>query len=143
MNRLLRWGLALVVASGLLIGGLLLLPLSTWLPGGTVGDIPSAQVVNGSAFNRLFPVPGTGEQLVFSKFNDAPALIKGWPLVDQGDQASALLVGGRFQVKVIGQGAGLDVTQRHELLAAFDLPGLAALPQPGGAKALAPSSDPA
>ena len=177
MNRLLRWGLALVVASGLLLGGLLLLPLSTWLPGGTVGDIPSAQVVNGSAFNRLFPVPGTGEQLVFtqekrgfsqaklsrgddplallaiadtttapearSKFNDAPALIKGWPLVDQGDQASALLVGGRFQVKVIGQGAGLDVTQRHELLAAFDLPGLAALPQPGGAKALAPSSDPA
>ena len=177
MNRLLRWGLALVVASGLLIGGLLLLPISAWLPGGTVGDIPSSQVVNGSAFNRLFPMPGTGEQLVFtqekrgfsqaklsrgetalallaisdtatapearSKFNDPSALIQGWPLVDQGDRASSLLVSGRFQVKVIGQDAGLDLTQRHDLLAAFDLPALAALPQPGDAKTFPPSRDPA
>jgi hypothetical protein len=51
--------------------------------------------------------------------------------VEQGAQASALLVAERFQVKVIGQGTGLDAEKRHELLGAFDLPGLAAL-NPGG-----------
>ena len=33
----------------------------------------------------------------------------------------------RFQVTVIGQGTGLDQQTRHELIEAFDLPGLAAL----------------
>ena len=51
-------------------------------------------------------------------------------MVEQGPQASALLVAERFQVKVIGQGTGLDVGQRHELLDAFDLKGLAALRAP-------------
>ena len=53
--------------------------------------------------------------------------LQGWPLVEQGSQASALLVAERFQVKVIGQGSGLDSEKRHELLGAFDLPNLAAL----------------
>ncbi|MFQ6538713.1 MULTISPECIES: hypothetical protein [Aphanothece] len=177
MNRMLRWGLALVVGAGLLIGALLLLPVSTWLPGGTVGDVPTAQVVNGSAFNRLFPTPGPGEQLVFTqekrgfsqarlshggqalallaisdtatapeardKFLDSRDRLRGWPLVEQGSQASAVLVAERFQVKVIGQNEGLDTTQRHELLEAFDLPGLASLPQPRQSPALAPSRQPA
>jgi hypothetical protein len=39
-------------------------------------------------------------------------------------------VADRFQVKVIGQGTGLDASQRHELLDAFDLQGLAALQAP-------------
>jgi hypothetical protein len=47
--------------------------------------------------------------------------------VDQGSQASALLVADRFQVKVIGQGNGMDSQQRHALLAAFDVASLAAL----------------
>jgi hypothetical protein len=47
--------------------------------------------------------------------------------VDQGAQASALLVADRFQVKVIGQGTGLEPQRRHELLGAFDLQSLAAL----------------
>ncbi|SBO44695.1 hypothetical protein [Cyanobium sp. NIES-981] len=164
MTRLLRWGLALAVAAALLIGAVLLLPFSPWMPGGTVGDIPTSAVVNGSAFNRLFPAAGPGEELVFTqekrgfsqarlkqggtalallaisdtatapeardKFRGSAEQLKGWPLVEQGEQASALLVAERFQVKVIGQGPGLDPTQRHELLEAFDLPGLAALPQP-------------
>lgn len=164
MSRALRWVLGLGLAAVLLIGGLLLLPFHDWLPGGTVADVPTALVVNGSAFNRLFPHPETGRQLVFtqekrgfaearlkqddavlgllaiadtttspearSKFEVATQRLAGWPLVEQGEQASALLVADRFQVKVIGQGSGLDAQQRHELLEAFDLRGLAALQTP-------------
>ena len=61
------------------------------------------------------------------KFLVSSERLKGWPLVEQGQQASALLVRDRFQVKVIGQGTGLDSMKRHELLGAFDLQGLAAL----------------
>jgi hypothetical protein len=173
MSRILRWGIGLLLIGSLAIGALLLLPFSSWLPGGTVADVPSSQVVNGTAFNRLFPKPETGEQLVFTqekrgfsearlkqgdqvkallaisdvttapeargKFEASESLLQGWPLVEQGAQASALLVADRFQVKVIGQGTGLDAGQRHELIGQFDLRGLAAL-QPGGAPraALAP-----
>jgi hypothetical protein len=161
MSRTLRWVLGLLLVAGLLIGAFLFLPFRSWLPGGTVGDVPTAMVVNGTAFNRLFPKPQTGEQLVFTqekrgfsqarlkegdatkallsisdvitapdsrdKFRAANQQLRSWPLVEQGPQASALLVADRFQVKVIGQGAGLDQEKRHELLGAFDLPGLAAL----------------
>lgn len=161
MSRALRWGLASLVAVALLVGALVVLPFSSWLPGGTVADVPTAEVVNGSAFNRLFPAPEAGQELVFtqekrgfsearlkqgsaalallaisdtatapearSKFAGSGSAIEGWPLVDQGGQASALLVADRFQVKVIGQGNGLDPDQRHALLEAFDLKGLSAL----------------
>jgi hypothetical protein len=161
MSRSLRWGLAAILALGLLVGALVVLPFSSWLPGGTVADIPTTEVVNGSAFNRLFPAPEAGQELVFtqekrgfseaklkqgsaalallaisdtatapearSKFGDSGSAIQGWPLVEQGSQASALLVADRFQVKVIGQGEGLDPDQRHALLEAFDLKGLSAL----------------
>ncbi|TVS07593.1 MAG: hypothetical protein EA413_00645 [Cyanobium sp. PLM2.Bin73] len=164
MGRIVRWGLGLLLAAGVLLAGLLLLPIGEWLPGGTVGDVPSAQVVNGTAFNVLFPEAGPGEQLVYTqekrgfsearlkqgdstlallaisdtttapeareKFSASSERIQGWPLVEQGPQASALLVADRFQVKVIGQGAGLDPGQRHDLLGAFDLSGLAALQAP-------------
>lgn len=175
MSRLLRWGIGLVLIASLLFAAFFLLPFRSWLPGGTVADVATAEVVNGSAFNRLFPRPEPGEQLVFtqekrgfsearlkqgesikallaisdtttapaarSKFESSSQQLQGWPLVEQGSQASALLVADRFQVKVIGQGAGLDLEQRHELIGAFDLDGLAAL-RPARAtralKALAP-----
>lgn len=161
MARPLRWALALLLAVGLLLAGSLLLPFRAWLPGGTVADGARAEVVNGSAFNRLFPRPGPAEDLVFTqekrgfseaklrqgdqirallaiadtitapeardKFVASAQQLQGWPLVEQGSQASALLVAGRFQVKVIGQGVGLDPQQRHDLLAAFQLQKLAAL----------------
>jgi hypothetical protein len=161
MTRLLRWGLGLALIALLLIGAFLVLPFRSWLPGGTVADIPKTEVVNGTAFNRLFPAPQAGESLVFTqekrgfsearlkqadqtlallaisdtttapeardKFAQAKAKLQGWPLVEQGAQASALLVAERFQVKVIGQGPGLAADQRHDLLAGFDLAGLAAL----------------
>jgi hypothetical protein len=161
MSRTLRWVLGLVLVAGLLLGAFLFLPFRSWLPGGTVANVPTSQVVNGTAFNRLFPKPQTGEQLIFTqekrgfsqarlkagdrtrallsiadvitapeareKFSGASQRLRNWPLVEQGPQASALLVADRFQVKVIGQGDGLDQEQRHVLLDAFDLPGLAAL----------------
>ncbi|MEX0588930.1 MAG: hypothetical protein WD136_06705, partial [Cyanobium sp.] len=158
MSRTLRWGLTLLMAIGLLVGAWVVLPFSSWLPGGTVADVPTAEVVNGAAFNRLFPAPDAGQQLVFtqekrgfseaklkqggaalallaisdtatapdarSKFSSSSSAINGWPLVEQGSQASAVLVADRFQVKVIGQDASLDPDQRHALLGAFDLQGL-------------------
>jgi hypothetical protein len=161
MSRLLRWVLGSVLLAGLVGVLILVVPFQSWLPGGTVADLPKGEVVNGTAFNRLFPAPGPGEQLVFTqekrgfsearlkqgeqtkallaisdtitaptsrdKFTASSEKIAGWPLVEQGPQASALLVAERFQVKVIGQGAGLDATQRHELIGAFQLNGLAAL----------------
>jgi hypothetical protein len=174
MARPLRWALGLLLAAGLLLAGLLFLPFHSWLPGGTVADVPKAEVVNGTAFNRLFPAPGPGEQLIFTqekrgfseaklkqgdqtqallaisdtitaptardKFAGSTEQLQGWPLAEQGGQASALLVANRFQVKVIGQGAGLDAQQRHDLLEAFQLQKLAALApaQKGSRAALAP-----
>jgi hypothetical protein len=161
MFRILRWGAAAALATAVLVAVLVLLPFQEWLPGGTVADVPVAQVVNGSAFNRLFPEAPADGDLVFrqekrgfaqarlrqgsevrallsisdvitapeatEKFRDASATLEGWPLVEQGRAASALLVADRFQVKVIDQGEGLDAAQRHELLARFDLAGLSRL----------------
>lgn len=161
MSRTLRWVLGLLLVAGLLIGAFLFLPFRSWLPGGTVGNVSTRLVVNGPAFNALFPKVHPGEQMVFTqekrgfsqarlkegdttkallsisdvltspssraKFNGAKRDLQSWPLVDQGTQASALLVADRFQVKVIGQGAGLTPDDRHDLLSAFDLKGLAAL----------------
>jgi hypothetical protein len=161
MSRTLRWVIGLLLIAGLLLGAFLFLPFRSWLPGGTVAGLANSEVVNGTSFNRLFPSPQAGEQLVFtqekrgfsqarlkrgdevkallsisdvitspaslSKFQHSEERLQSWPLVDQGSQASALLVAERFQVKVIGQGSGLDTDQRHELLGAFDLPGLASL----------------
>lgn len=161
MSRTLRWVLGLVLVAGLLLGAFLFLPFSSWLPGGTVANVPTREVVNGTAFNRLFPKPQAGEDLIFTqekrgfsqarlkegdsikallsisdvitapeareKFSGASQQLRSWPLVEQGPQASAVLVADRFQVKVIGQGTGLDQQKRHELIEAFDLPGLAAL----------------
>lgn len=161
MNRTLRWGVGLLLVVSLSIGAFLFLPFRSWLPGGTVADVPLSQVVNGAAFNRLFPEPQDGDQLVFtqekrgfsearlkhggqvkallaisdvttapearSKFEASPSRLQGWPLVEQGPQATALLVADRFQVKVIGQGEGLDPEQRQDLLGRFNLRGLAAL----------------
>ena len=174
MPRPLRWALGLLLAAGLLLAGLLFLPFQSWLPGGTVADLPRSEVVNGTAFNRLFPTPGPGEQLIFTqekrgfseaklkqgdqtrallaisdtittptardKFAASTVRLQGWPLAEQGGQASALLVADRFQVKVIGQGAGLDTQQRHDLLEAFQLQKLAALAplQKGSRPALGP-----
>jgi hypothetical protein len=71
-----------------------------------------------------------------AKFSGSGSSLAGWPLVEQGDQSSALLVADRFQVKVLGQGAGLSPDERHELLGAFNLQALAALNPAAAPKAL-------
>lgn len=65
-----------------------------------------------------------------AKFDQAKQELEGWPLVEQGPHASALLVADRFQVKVIEQGSALDADHRHSLLEDFDLQGLASLGSP-------------
>ena len=175
MSRTLRWVLGLLLVAGLVIGAFLFLPFRSWLPGGTVGNVSTRLVVNGPAFNPLFPKLHTSEQLVFTqekrgfsqarlkegettkallsisdvltspssraKFSDAKLELQSWPLVDQGTEASALLVADRFQVKVIGQGAGLTPDDRHDLLNAFDLKALAALaPETLAPETLAPEA---
>ncbi len=161
MTRTIRWVLGLLLAGVLLVAAVVFLPFSDWLPGGTVADVPTQQVVNGSAFNRLFPAAEAGTSLTFSqekrgfsearlksgdavlallaisdtitapearaKFDLARERLDGWPLVEQGEHASALLVADRFQVKVIEQNGALDVGKRHEVLERFDLQGLASL----------------
>lgn len=173
MARTLRWGVGLLLVVSLSIGAFLLLPFRSWLPGGTVADVPLSQVVNGTAFNRLFPEPEDGDQLVFTqekrgfsearlkhdgqvkallaisdvttapearkKFETSQSQLQGWPLVEQGPQATALLVADRFQVKVIGQGDGLEAEQRQALIGRFNLRGLAALQPASGPRAALPS----
>jgi hypothetical protein len=173
MARTLRWGVGLLLVVSLSIGAFLLLPFRSWLPGGTVADVPLSQVVNGTAFNRLFPEPDNGDQLVFTqekrgfsearlkhdgqvkallaisdvttapearkKFETSQSRLQGWPLVEQGPQATALLVADRFQVKVIGQGDGLEAEQRQELIGRFNLRGLAALKSASASRAALPS----
>jgi len=87
MSRALRWGLAAMLALGLLVGALVVLPFSSWLPGGTVADVPTAAVVNGSAFNRLFPAPQAGEELIFTQEKRGFSEAK----LKQGSAAVALL----------------------------------------------------
>jgi hypothetical protein len=161
MTKLWKGLLAGGVVIALIAGFVLLAPFGDWLPGGSVANLPRQEVVNGTAFNALFPPAPTGTNLVYtqekrgfsearlkqgdqalallaitdtnnapearSKFADSSEQLAGWPLVEQGDHASTLLVADRFQVKVIEQNEGLDLEARHQLLDQFDLPGLAKL----------------
>lgn len=173
MGRTLRWVVGVLLVVSLAVGAFLLLPFRSWMPGGTVADVPLSQVVNGTAFNRLFPEPEDGDQLVFTqekrgfsearlkhggkvkallaisdvttapearrKFETSQSRLQGWPLVEQGPQATALLVADRFQIKVIGQGEGLEAAQRQALIGRFNLRGLAALQPASGPRAALPS----
>ena len=87
MSRRLSWGLGLLLIAGLVLGGFFVLPFRSWLPGGTVADVPNRLVVNGTALNRLFPAPEAGETLVFTqeKRGFSQARLK------QGDAVRALL----------------------------------------------------
>jgi hypothetical protein len=61
------------------------------------------------------------------KFKTSTRMIDGFPLVDQGSTASALLVGSRYQVKVLSRDPAFTKTDREAWLAKFNLAGLAAL----------------
>lgn len=61
------------------------------------------------------------------KFANAPESIEGFPLVAQGNNAHAVLVGDRYQVKVMSRDASFDAAARKAWLAKVDLKGLATL----------------
>jgi hypothetical protein len=62
-----------------------------------------------------------------NKFQDSQTTIKGFPSVEQGTTASAVLVNNRYQVKVLSREPDFTASDRQAWLAKFDLDGLAKL----------------
>ncbi len=61
------------------------------------------------------------------KFKSSTKMIGGFPAVDQGSTATAVLVGGRFQVKVLSRDASFTKANREAWLQKVNLAGLAAM----------------
>jgi hypothetical protein len=61
------------------------------------------------------------------KFQESKKSVKGFPAVEQGSTATALLVGDRYQVKVLSRDPSFTAADREAWLAKFDLAGLARL----------------
>ena len=62
-----------------------------------------------------------------NKFQDSQTTIKGFPSVEQGATATAVLVNNRYQVKVLSRDADFSASNRQAWLAKCDLDGLAKL----------------
>jgi hypothetical protein len=62
-----------------------------------------------------------------NKFQDSKTTIKGFPAVEQGSTATAVLVNNRYQVKVLSRDPAFSASDRQAWLAKFDLDGLAKL----------------
>ncbi|GBL16932.1 hypothetical protein MTo_04257 [Microcystis aeruginosa NIES-1211] len=62
-----------------------------------------------------------------NKFQDSQTTIKGFPSVEQGATATAVLVNNRYQVKVLSREPDFTASDRQAWLAKFDLDGLAKL----------------
>jgi len=67
---------------------------------------------------------GTGAA---DKFQDSSMSIAGYPAVEQGQNATAILVNDRFQVKVLSRDAAFTKEDRADWIQKFDLQGLANL----------------
>lgn len=61
------------------------------------------------------------------KFQGSPLAIAGYPAVEQGQTATAILVNNRYQVKVLSRDPAFTKDDRADWLTKFDLPGLASL----------------
>ncbi len=61
------------------------------------------------------------------KFEKSTQKIAGYPAVSQGSQGTAVLVGDRFQVKVLSRDPSFSQSDRQGWLEKFDLDGLAKL----------------
>lgn len=61
------------------------------------------------------------------KFENSSQKIAGYPAVSQGSQGTAVLVGDRFQVKVLSRDPSFSESDRQDWLEKFDLDGLAKL----------------
>ena len=62
-----------------------------------------------------------------NKFKDSTETIAGYPAVNQGSKATAILVEDRFQVKVLSRDPDFTESDRKALLSQFDLNGLSQL----------------
>ncbi len=62
-----------------------------------------------------------------AKFQGSSQKIGGFPAVNQGSTATAVLVGQRFQVKIQSRDSGFTATDRQTWLQKFDLQGLSRL----------------
>lgn len=62
-----------------------------------------------------------------NKYKQSSKTIAGYPAVDQGNTASALLVAGRYQVKVLSRDSSFSKDDREAWLQKFDLAGLSKL----------------
>ena len=62
-----------------------------------------------------------------NKFNNSTEKIAGYPAVNQGSNATAILVKDRFQVKVLSRDPSFTESDRKALLSQFDLNGLSQL----------------
>lgn len=67
---------------------------------------------------------GTGAA---DKFQNSGMTIAGYPAVEQGQNATAILVGDRYQVKVLSRDAAFTKEDRAAWIQEFDLEGLANL----------------
>jgi hypothetical protein len=61
------------------------------------------------------------------KFKQSSSQLAGFPMVQQGSTATAVLVGDRYQVKVLSRSPAFTAADRETWLSKFDLKGLAAL----------------
>ncbi|MDJ0577243.1 MAG: hypothetical protein QNJ65_19055 [Xenococcaceae cyanobacterium MO_234.B1] len=62
-----------------------------------------------------------------NKFKNSTETIAGYPAVNQGSNATAILVKDRFQVKVLSRDPSFTESDRKALLSQFDLNGLSQL----------------
>lgn len=62
-----------------------------------------------------------------AKFNGTNETIKGYPSVSQGNTATAVLVGDRYQVKIRSKDSNFSQADREQWLGKFDLRGLSKL----------------
>jgi hypothetical protein len=74
------------------------------------------------AISDVVNTPGTAD-----KFKAASAQIKGFPAVQQGSTATAVLVADRYQVKVLSRDPSFSAADRETWLGKFNLKGLAQL----------------
>jgi hypothetical protein len=74
------------------------------------------------AINDINANPAAAE-----KFKASTRTIGGFPAVDQGSTATAVLVAGRYQVKVLSRDVAFTKADREAWLAKFNMAGLAAM----------------
>lgn len=82
---------------------------------------------NGTTMAMLTINDTTSLPSAAEKFTSATESVSGFPSVDQGSTATAVLVNGRYQVKVLSRDAAFTKADRVAWLEKFDLQGLAQL----------------